>query len=87
MIGRDSVLSSLGGHQLSDELQMADASDTMKAQLQAALKAMDRVIQYDSEGIVSLGTKRPLRAGTHQDYKIGDGVVVFMTDRRLKEQR
>lgn len=81
------MLSSLENNQMYSDEQAVGNDDSTQLQLQAMLHARSVIVRADSERLIWLGLRRPLRAGTRTDFKVGDSVKLYMLDPRIREKK
>ena len=78
MLGRNTLLESLGHCQWVDSSNETDVTHTMQQQVQAALAARSEVILEDARRVVNLGMNRKARVGSVRDFRIDDVVQLYM---------
>ena len=81
------MFDSLGNRQLVDPLRYDTLSETLQVQLQAALQARTVLVQRDAQRTIELGLSRPLRAHAMADFKMGDGVIIFIRNQTIREEK
>ena len=85
MLGRSNVLQSLENRHLWKKEQRDEFPTSMQSQLQSMLEARNAIILKDASRIVKIGTSRPLRSAAISDFKVGDRVILYMMDPRIKQ--
>ena len=86
-MGRDAMLSAFGNKQLYSEDQSIGNEDSTHLQLHAMIHARAVIVRGDSERLIWLGLRRPVRAGSKTDFKVADAAKLYTMRPRIREMR
>ena len=81
------MFDSLENRQLIGPQRYDALSDTPQVQLQAALQARAVLVQREAQRAIELGLSRPLRAPAATDFKMGDGVIIFIRNQTIRGEK
>ena len=84
MLGRNTLLDSLGNCQWVDASNENDVTHTTQQQVQAALAARSEVILEDARRVVNLGMNRKVRIGGSRDFRIDDVAHLYIRNGETK---